>query len=69
MNRSFRSRYSASVENERATFAMCASALKSTRLVISFKCASDERVRLIFLWLLYEVSGGCEKIAAESGSF
>ena len=36
LNGSFRSRYPVSVENERTSFATCASAMKSTRLVIRF---------------------------------
>ena len=58
LNGSFRSRYPVSVENQRTSFATCASALKSTGLVISFKCASDEEVTHVFV-ALYEVSAGC----------
>jgi len=50
--------YPVSVENERTNLATYASALKSTKLVISFRCASDEKV-----------TGACEKIVAVSGSF
>ena len=52
LNGSFRSRYPVTVENERTSFATCASALKSTGLVISFKCASDEEVTYVFVALV-----------------
>ena len=43
-DRSLRSPYPVSVENERTSFATCASALKSIGLLIIFKRASDEKV-------------------------
>ena len=36
------------VENESTSFATCASALKSTGLVIDFKCAFEEKVTYVF---------------------
>ena len=61
--------YPVSVENERTNLATYASALKSTKLVISFRCASDEKVTYVFVAFAFEVSGACEKIVAVSGSF
>ena len=44
LNSSLTSRYPISVENERTSLTSCVSVLKSTRLVISLKSASDKKV-------------------------
>ena len=49
LNGSFRSLYLVSVENERTSFAMCVSTLKSTRLVISFEYTSDKKVTYVYV--------------------
>ena len=51
--------------NERASFAACARAFKTTRDLSTVQLESC----LAVLSSLNEISGGCEKIAPVSGSF
>ena len=58
------------VGNERTTFASWASVFESSKLVISFKWTSDQKVACAgFCRIWMEIIGGCEKIAPVSESF
>ena len=46
---SFGSQYFISVGNERTSFASCASVFKSSRLIISLKRTSDQKVAHVFV--------------------